>query len=340
MIDISQNLPPVPPPPPPPPPPLSGIYAVASDAGGSPLVRVFDLSTGAMTGSFMAFGSSFSGGVRVAMADFNGDGTPDIVAAAGPGGGPHIRVFNGRTLRPLLTPIGSCFAYGLSFTGGVYVATADVNGDGTPDIITGAGAGGGPHVRVFNGLNGQVIREFMAYGLTFRGGVSVAAGDLNADGFADVITGAGPGGGPHVEAFDLHNHAVLASFMAYGFGFSGGVFVSSGDVNGDGHADIVTGAGTGGGAHVRIFNGIDGTDLGSFFAYSSTIGSNVFAGNTVYNGGVRVLAQDVTGDGQAEILTAPGVGARPSIRVFSRAGNLFGSQAAFDPSFLGGVFVG
>jgi hypothetical protein len=240
----------------------------------------------------------------------------------------------------LLSPIGSFFAYGQSFTGGVYVATADVNGDGVPDIITGAGPGGGPHVRVFNGVNGQVLREFMAYNLNFHGGVSVAAGDLNADGFADVITGAGPGGGPHVQAFDVHNHVVLTSFMAYGVGFNGGVFVSSGDLNGDGHADIVTGAGSGGSAHVRIFSGLNGTDMGSFFAYTSTIGSSVFVGNSVYNGGVRVLVQDVTGDGRAEILTAPGVGARPSVRIFNSAGAQLASQNAFDPGFIGGIFVG
>ena len=243
VVDISQNLPPILPPPPPPPPPLQGIFAAASDVGGAPIVRVFDLATGAIRGSFFAFDPLFSGGVRIAMADFNGDGIQDIVTAAGPGGGPHVRVFNGRNLHQLLSPIGSFLAYGSSFTGGVYVATGDVNGDGVPDIITGAGQGGGPHVRVFSGVTGQVIREFMAYGVSFTGGVSVAAGDINADGFADVVTGAGPGGGPHVEAFDVHNHTLLSSFMAYGFGFRGGVFVSSGDVNGDGHADIVTGAG-------------------------------------------------------------------------------------------------
>jgi hypothetical protein len=319
---------------------LQGIFAAAADVGGAPIVRVFDLATGAMRGSFLAFDSLFSGGVRIAMADFNGDGIQDIVTAAGPGGGPHVRVFNGRNFHQLLSPIGSFLAYGSSFTGGVYVATGDVNGDGVPDIITGAGQGGGPHVRVFSGATGQVIREFMAYGVSFTGGVSVAAGDINADGFADVVTGAGPGGGPHVEAFDVHNHTLLSSFMAYGFGFRGGVFVSSGDVNGDGHADIVTGAGAGGGAHVRIFNGISGTDLGSFVAFSNTIGSNIFVGNTSFNGGVRVLAQDVTGDGRAEILTSPGVGARPTVRIFNSAGTQVGSQNAFDPSFIGGVFVG
>ena len=83
------------------------------------------------------------------------------------------------------------FAYDASFTGGVYIATGDVNGDGTPDIVTGAGAGGGSHVRVFNGLTAQLmsgpIGEFFAFP-GFLGGVRVAAADTNKDGKAEVIT--------------------------------------------------------------------------------------------------------------------------------------------------------
>src|SRR5205814_1813081 len=93
------------------------------------------------------------------------------------------------------------FAYDPNFHGGVQVATGDVNGDGVDDVITGAGPGGGPHVKVFDGATGAVLRSFFAYDDAFRGGVFVAAGDVNKDGFADVVTGAGAGGGPHVRVF-------------------------------------------------------------------------------------------------------------------------------------------
>jgi hypothetical protein len=56
--------------------------------------------------------------------------------------------------------------------------------------------------------------------------VRVAAGDVNADGFADIITGAGPGGGPHVKVFDSHSLNLLHSFFAYEPNFAGGVFVA------------------------------------------------------------------------------------------------------------------
>jgi hypothetical protein len=70
-------------------------------------------------------------------------------------------------------------AYDPRFTGGVHVASGDVDGDGLPDIITGAGAGGGPHVQVFSGVDNHVIRSFMAYDPRFTGGVFVATSRSN-----------------------------------------------------------------------------------------------------------------------------------------------------------------
>ena len=76
----------------------------------------------------------------------------------------------------------SFLAYDAAFRGGVRVAVGYVTGDGTPDIITGAGYGGYPHVRVFDGLTGQQaagpIGSFFAFTTAFMGGVYVAAGGL------------------------------------------------------------------------------------------------------------------------------------------------------------------
>ena len=336
LVDIGPFVPP-----PPPPPPISGTMVVGTDYNGLPQVRVFDLNTGVVVREFLAYNVRFRGGVRVAYADVNGDGTPDIITAPGRGGGPHIRVFNGRTFQQLLSPIGNFMAYDVNFTGGVYVAAGDVNGDGFADVITGAGAGGGPHVRVFSGLTGAVLGEFMAYDPAFAGGVTVAVGDTNGDGFADVITGAGVGGGPHVMVFSgAALDTAIASFFAYTPAFRGGIYVAAGDVNGDGKMDIITGAGAGGGPHIRVFDGSNGLPLVSFFALSTIPGSTLYVGDSNYLGGVRIAARDVDGDGKADIFVTPGTGGRPKARIFNNSGStLFRTIDVYDSAFLGGVFV-
>ena len=152
----------------------------------------------------------------------------------------EVKVYNAATgsLAYDLHPFGS-------FSGGVRVAVGDVNGDGTPDIIAGAGPGGGPQVVVYDGTTGQIIRSFYGLASGFTGGVFVAAGDINADGFADVIVGADAGGGPQVAVFSGKDGSLLQSFYALSPSFSGGVRVAAGDVNGDGRTDIVAAAGPG-----------------------------------------------------------------------------------------------
>jgi hypothetical protein len=180
------------------------------------------------------------------MADFNRDGIDDIVTGPGPGGGPHVRVFDGLTHQQMPGPIGSFFAYDPSFAGGIFVAAGDVTGDGVADVVTGADAGGGPHVKVFNGATGQVVHSFFAYAPSFAGGVRVAVGDVNGDGTVDIITGAGPGGGPHLKVFDPRRiNEPIASFFAFTSNYTGGIYVSAADVNRDLVPEIIVSTGPG-----------------------------------------------------------------------------------------------
>ncbi len=306
----------------------------AADSGGGPHVVTYDQETQTRHLSFFAYHPTFAGGVRVASGDFNGDGIADIVTAPGPGGGPHVRVFDGTTGENLPGPIGNFFAYHPTFAGGVFVAVGDVNGDMVPDIITGAGENGGPHVRVFHGVTGLEIAGFFAYDVAFSGGVRVAAANLVGDGRVEIITGAGPGGGPHVRVFDGTTLALTAAeFLAYDPLFAGGVYVSAGDVDGNGQVDIVTGAGAGGGPHVRSFNGATGAPL------ASPIGS-FFAFDPAFAGGVRVATSDSSGDGVADVIAGAGPGGEPNVRTFRGPdGQQLQTFLAYHPAFRGGVFV-
>jgi hypothetical protein len=250
---------------------------------------------------------------------------PVVVTGAGAGGLPVVQAFDGAGNQQVML-----FAYAATFTGGVNVALGDVNGDGYEDVITAPASAGGPHVKVFSGLTGALLGEFMAYAPTFGGGVRVAAADVNGDGKADIITGAGPGGGPHVKVFSGAGFGELASFMAYNSGFAGGVTVAAGDFTGDGKADIVTGAGAGGGPHVKVFDGQTLNVVRSYYAYAAD-----------FTGGVSVAVGDFDGNGAADIITGAGPGGGPQVKVFKGAdpSNLLASFYAYDSSFLGGVRV-
>jgi serralysin len=178
----------------------------------------------------------------------------------------------------------------------VFVGAGDLNGDGDAEVVTGAGAGGGPHVKAFDGAalaaGGSAaqtaidfpLASFFAYDASFNGGVSVAVGTIN--GVADIVTG---GGGPPaavpavdkpdeglVRVFDGSTPTILAEFHPYG-SFAVGANVTAADVNGDGTADIITGVNSGG-PNVKVFDGTDDTLLTSFYAFDPTFLGGVYVG--------------------------------------------------------------
>ncbi len=315
------------------------IIAVGTDQGGGPHVRVLNADSQVERMSFFAYDPRFTGGVRVAVGDVSGDGAPDVITAPGPGGGPHVKVFDGLTGQQLPGPIGNFHAFDSGFTGGVYIAAADLDLDGRTDIIAAADSGGGPHVRVFDGADGSLMFNFFAFDASFIGGVRVAAGDVNGDGTPDIIAAAGPGAGPHVRIFDgttgQQISGPLGSFFAYDPGFTGGVFVAVAFLDGDNRADVITGPGSGGGPHVKIFAGTNGAVLSSFFAFESQ-----------YTGGVRVGSSRTTE--QAEVIVGAGPNRAPQVRMFDGEQLVQGlppmsaetaSFLAYGSTFLGGIFA-
>jgi hypothetical protein len=311
------------------------VIVTGAGPGGGPNVRVFSNSGGAMLANFFAYGPTFPGGVHVTTGDFDGNGRREIVTAPGQGGAPTIRIFNidGSDTGILFN------AYNSDFMGGVWVAAGDVNNDGRAELITGAGPGGGPDVRgwaidVGKKLVTQ-IGSFFAYGPFFPGGARVATSDLfgtgnNAqpDGRDEILTGPGPGGGPDVQTWEFNGpNQIQAKGGGYVYGstFTGGVFV--GGDSPQGH-DILTGAGAGGGPHVKAINSQDLFPAG-FFAYDAG-----------FTGGVSVAGGDVAGDGSPRVITGAGPGGGPNVRVFKPDGSAMTANFfAYDGGFTGGVYV-
>jgi hypothetical protein len=305
----------------------SGLLAVGPDAGAPPLVKAFDPVTHNLEFQFLAAPASFRGGVRVAVADVNNDGTPDVIAATGPGGGNRVEVVDGKTGLPLAGPLGGFQAFTSAESNGVFVAAADVDGDGRADIVVGSEAGGAGLVRVYSGRDGHLLRSLNLGADARQAGVRVAAGDVQGDGHADLITGSGPGVQARIGVFDGITTKEIYNFFAFDQSFRGGVNLAAGDVNGDGKADIIVGAASGA-ALVRTFSGSDTATLAVGQLFDSS-----------FTGGVRVGVADANGDGHLDIVAGQGPGGGAVTLVDGRQLTALGALAPYGSSFAQGLFV-
>lgn len=333
--------------------------AAYSQQAGVPLPQVITTSTfavGAGSGTpsatvYGADGSSlatltptldplFTGGVRVARADVNGDGAVDTIIATGPGTADLVQVISGTdntTVLASFTP----FADG--FTGGLFVAAADLNADGKAEVVVSADLTGGPRVTVYDGASlvptgtPLVLANFFGIAdvfgnidANFRGGARVGLADVNGDGTPDLLVAAGFSGGPRVTIWDGNGVAAgnggaptilpLANFFAFEDTLRNGTYVSGTDINGDGKADVVLGAGPGGGPRVRVADAAKVLALGTFSldapaAAGATL-SSFFAGSSDLRGGVRVLGRDLNGDGIGDIITGGGLDSVSDVRIY------------------------
>jgi hypothetical protein len=141
---------------------------VTPDQTGGPRISIYDLNPanisqnaaiGGLTleANYFTLNPNFRGGVRTAVGDLNGDGIPDLVVAAGYGGGPAILVINGKRaigtdgFTPSDDLVGNFFGFSSSLRDGAYIAVGDVLGNGQQDLILGPGAGGPSQVEVISG---------------------------------------------------------------------------------------------------------------------------------------------------------------------------------------------
>ncbi len=309
-----------------------GMFACGAGEGGGPRVSVFAQIGGRPIFDFYAFDPLFRGGVRVAVADLNGDGFPELVAAPGgllPGQiglPPIVRVFDGRTM--MLTS--EFLAYDRTWTGGVQVAAANLTRQGKAIIVTGADVGAGPHVKAFDLATGREVASFFAYDRNFRGGVRVALGDVDGDGLPDIVTAPGPQHPPQIKVFSGLNSRLLANWLAYDATHVVGAYVATADITKNGRADVIVGPDVNGCGLVRVFDPLRGTRLGEVAPYPAK-----------FRGGIRVAGHDVNNDGVLDIVCAPGPDVPAPVRVFDgRNSKPLVEFYPFERTFAGGVFIG
>jgi surface-anchored protein len=270
------------------------------------------------------YGADYSRQIRVAIGDVNNDGVPDIITAPGPKTSVGIKVFDGQTGQLLNGWPGDVFPYGANYSNGYYVAAGDLDGNGPAEIIVGPGKGK-KEVVILNAVGGTV-RRFFAYGINFKLGVRVAAGDLQDGPEAEIVTAKG-GGKSSIRVFDGQGNE-LNRFLAYKP--LGGNYVAIGDVDGDGQAEIITGAEGQQATRVRWFDPATSDREGQVLAYPKA-----------FRGGVRVgvLPREDSPD-RVDIVTAPGNGRKSEIRLFDALTSAqLDSFFAFEATYKKGLFI-
>jgi fibronectin-binding autotransporter adhesin len=184
--------------------------------GYPPQVTIWELGARRSTRlvTFNAGPNSYTKGFFVACGDLDGDGASEIVIGNDRGSTPEIKVYRVRGTQ--VTLLASDLAYEPSFTGGVRVTTADIDGDGLAEIITAPGAGGESWVRVLK-ISGNGLAELTSFEGEepgFAAGLFIAGGKRDDLGGAVVATSPGPGGPGHIRIFSVSPAAVVESVKA------------------------------------------------------------------------------------------------------------------------------
>lgn len=278
------------------------FIATATGPGVSSDVRMFTRS-GAFVRSFAPYASGFRGGFSLAAGDLDADGDAEIVSVPGPGGGPHVRVWN---LDGALA--GQFFAFDAAEATGLSVAVGDVVGDGAKEIIV-SRLSGEPVVRIFD-RRGTKLAEWYAYDPRFRGGVRVSAGDFSGDGKAEIVVVPGPGGGPHVRIM-TNLGATYSEYLTGTPTDLSGLEAAVGDLDGDGKREVT----------VR--------SLGSLALGSTALRGFNRDGALVHEieieqvpGPAPFSAGDLDGNRKGEIILGTPAGGDPGVRAVTREGVL------------------
>jgi hypothetical protein len=186
---------------------------------------------------------------------------------------------------------------------------------------------------MLNVQTGATVRTFTPFAASYTGGVFLTTGDVNNDGFRDIIASTGGGTQPRVVAFDGVSGARLLDFTPFSRGFNAGVTVAVTDTDRNGINEIIVGSGVGDRALVRVFNSVGLSLLREFapFGRESRVGVNVAAGDIGGDGMNEIVASTMSAESRVTVWDA---------QTFRMKDNFFayGQNDGVTP-FLGGVRV-
>jgi hypothetical protein len=268
-------------------------------------------ATGSNTPLFLPVVTYGSGGFpafAIAVADVDGDGKPDLVAANLYACSPPfcltgtVGVLLGRGDGTFQSPV----SYGSGGSQTISVAVADVNGDGKPDLVvanhcmslgdclTGT-------VGVLLGNGDATFQAVVTYGSGGYGPNSVAVADVNGDGKPDLLVANMLCGSARTGCVGVllgNGDGTFQAAVTHGSGPEYGYSVAVADVNGDGRPDLLVGS-------TCILSPYNCTDLAGVMLGN---GDGTFQTVVTYNSGEgyqsSVRVSDINGDGKPDLLVA------------------------------------
>ncbi len=237
---------------------------------------------------------------------------------------PEIKIYSSGDLKLEQT----FSAYDSGMNRGVNIAVGDLTGDGRDEIVTAPNQGAVSQVRTLS-MSGKALGfQRVVFAGDYKGGVSVATGDVDGDGKDEIIVSQ-LDGQAWVKVY-RYDGTVMANFLAMPKEYTHGVSVAAADLKGDGKSEIITATSIGARTQIR-----------SFDAHGAWAGLNIFPFSDSFTGGASVSRIDTDGDGKDEIMV--GQRSRGDARVKVYRGN--GSNAvvsnfvAFSSAHEGGVHV-
>jgi len=283
--------------------PAKIAFATGSPAGKEARVQLYD-KNGTQLVSFLAFTAveDMSAGAEAAVGDVNGDGWPDIIAGEGPtptsSWGSQISVWDGKTgsLIKTVSPLPDV-------RDGYRVATGDVDGNGTEEILGCQRPGSTTHGVALR-LDGTPFDWFTLFGTWGweNAGCDIDAGDFNGDGKEDIVV---KWDGPWNTVL-IRDEANQKTFFVPSplTGYTGSTSLTVGDVNGDKKPEIIMAY-----RSAVMFSpeviAFDGRYIQPNQPLFKLLGFRPFP--FWWKTGAEIAARDIHGDGLVEILTKPTV---------------------------------